>query len=88
MKTFFIYFICLSILCFVSLAITYGYEEGTMRNKTIGECFTFIFKCFKFPLSNILSGKFFIISLLLNILIYSIILPPIVVKLQGLIKNN
>ena len=87
MKKYLFCFISLATLCIISLLLTYGYEEGTMRNKIVGEFFSFIFKCFKFPLSNMMPDKFLILSLLLNVLIYTIILPAILVKIKSVVQK-
>ncbi len=42
-------FIILIFICFLSFAVTFGYEEGTMKNKYIGESVSKVFKNFKFP---------------------------------------
>jgi hypothetical protein len=51
------------LLCFISLAVTFGFEEGTMTNRTAGEIFKVIFLFFKFPLAYLLPIKFLLIAL-------------------------
>ncbi len=63
----------LTVLCSLSFILTYGYEEGTMRNNNVGELFTIVFYCFRFPFTNLLPTKFFILSLLLNVFFYTIV---------------
>ena len=70
-------FIILIFICFLSFAVTFGYEEGTMKNKYIGESVSKVFKILKFPFTYILPIKFYLLGLILNICIYTIIVTQI-----------
>lgn len=67
MKRYLIYTLILTSICFISFLITYGYEEGTMRNQYVGKIFSSIFQVFKFPLAYVFSSKYILISLIINI---------------------
>lgn len=85
MKKYAICFMILTVMCVLSFILTYGYEEGTMRNNNVGELFTIIFYCFRFPFTNLLPTQFFILSLLLNVFFYTIVLVKI---LRVIIKSK
>jgi len=78
MKQFVIYTIVLLLICFISFSITYGYEEGTMRNVFIGKVFSLLFKIFKFPSGYILPSKYFIFSLIVDVLLFATVIKLIV----------
>jgi len=64
--------VTIAILCFVSLAVTYGYEEGTLQNHLIGGTFAIIFSILKFPLVYLLPSRYLIFSLLVNVVLWTI----------------
>lgn len=68
-------FICVFVLslalCFVSFAIAYGYDEGTLRNEFMGEIGTNLFVVLKFPLAYLVPARYLPISLVGNVLMLS-----------------
>jgi len=71
----FIYsFLILLVICFISLIVSYGYDEGTMRNALIGEFFNMILFIFKFPIVYLLPSKHFILGLFIDVVIYSLLI--------------
>lgn len=64
--------VAITILCFVSLAVTYGYEEGTLHNHLIGRTFAIIFSILKFPLGYLLPSRYLIFSLVVNVILWTI----------------
>ena len=80
-------FLILLVICFVSLVVTYGYEEGTMRCALIGDFFKNILLFFKFPLAYLLPIKFFILALFLDVVIHSILIMGFL-KLIALINKS
>jgi hypothetical protein len=67
-------FLILLVICFISLIVSYGYDEGTMRNALIGEFFNMILFIFKFPIVYLLPSKHFIFGLFIDVVIYSLII--------------
>jgi len=65
-------FLIMLVICFISLIVSYGYDEGTMRNALIGEFFNMILFIFKFPIVYLLPSKHFILGLFIDVVIYSL----------------
>jgi len=67
-------FLIMLVICFISLIVSYGYDEGTMRNALIGEFFNMILFIFKFPIVYLLPSKHFILGLFIDVVIYSLLI--------------
>lgn len=74
--------IVLIILAFVSFVVAYGYDEGTFRNKVVGEAFTWIFTLLCFPFvwlidrMNLLSDLF-VLGMIFDVIFYAYLIHRI-----------
>ncbi len=75
MKQLIVIFLLLITLCYISLAVTFGYEEGTMQNEVLGKLFTIVFQIFRFPVGTVFpSSDFFTLSLWIDSAVYALLL--------------
>lgn len=74
MRNFLIILLSLTVICFVSLLLTFGYDEGTMRLESVGVFAEHIFLIFKYPFNFHPSGIPFFLVLALSTLLYSLVL--------------
>jgi len=75
----------LVILCFISFAVAYGYDEGTVKSHIEGKIFTFIFTIFTFPFGFFLPASYMIFYLIADVLFLS---GVIILILKYLKKNK
>ena len=68
---FLICFLIILLLCFISFAVAYGYDEGTMTNELAGKFFTGLYQIVEFPFTYIFTVKYYKLSFVLNSLLYS-----------------
>jgi len=75
MKQLIVIFLLLITLCYISLAVTFGYEEGTMQNEVVGRVFSMVMEVFRFPVGTAFpSSDLFILSLWIDTLFYAFLL--------------
>ncbi len=87
MKQVLVSLIGIIILYLVVYALAFGFDEGTMNNKIIGQISTALFKVLKFPFVYILPIKMYLLNLGLNILFYSLIINLILFAVRNIRRN-
>lgn len=72
-KSYFLTVFILGFICLLSLFLTLGYDEGTLRNQFIGAISVAGFKFFKWPAVYLLPARYLIAGLTLNVFFLSFV---------------
>ena len=74
LKRFILLFGIVLLLLFAAFVFTYGYEEGTMRNKAIGEISSYVFVVLTSPLRWVFTEEYSLAGWFVNVFLWSLVL--------------
>jgi uncharacterized membrane protein (DUF485 family) len=73
-KRFILLFAVVLLLLFVAFVFTYGYEEGILRSKAIGEISSYVFVVLSSPLRWVFTEEYSVVGWFVNVFLWALVL--------------